>query len=781
MKKSLFIMSMAAALAVLFSACAREEMEGPEQLASEEGVLTSFVFNISTAANQTKQSSSNAQADGSTFHGIVDAKLLSYALPADGSILIEDATADKLDDLSALAAEESINTSKSRRILEMQLPLKTNTVLLYGRGQKPTTGTGGFTPDNCFGKLEAYTVTKEKGSANFQLARRLQDADDENFFTTEKLLAGLLTVIMNTHLKGTNHTAIVGTTTAGDGKYVFDVATTEYPDISWADYITTTNSPVETGHELYPLEQKLSYVYRQMTNIRSGDNELRAGSGEAIRRMVADMWSVVNSIRCGTPISKAEAVAKLMAVRIDAEIDKYFNASIKPQDGSAVSGVDYDDLSNIVTAFGSDSYYPTSGNAASYKPSAGDLTNLENAGKSLKQFPFDFDMPSGVSYLEFVTADKYFRYPQDFNTSEVGGAPSAGGAYNAYSYYYPAEILYFGNSPIRVSNLDHKHADYPENTTDWAKESKWPTKDDKNQDDWVGTHVTSATRSVAMKYDINYGVSMLETKVGYSATVLYNGFLYDNNHAVQKNGNGSISDDTFGPGESNPGEYKEEPDNKIFIKDGSFKLTGVMIGGQPQNVGWDFLPIKDPTEKKKIQGFIFDKAVHNQSIPFSDGTNKSVVSESTATFTPNYTVVFDNYNSEKAENQQDVVYVALEFQNCTDQDFFGNCNIVPKDGYFYLIAALDPKLTFAEGKDIVWPTSGHVIPPYNSDGTSKKVKRVFVQDFMTSATFKFGPKSLQYAYVTMPDLRSSSLTLGLSVDIKWEHGLEYEEVILGGQ
>lgn len=31
------------------------------------------------------------------------------------------------------------------------------------------------------------------------------------------------------------------------------------------------------------------------------------------------------------------------------------------------------------------------------------------------------------------------------------GVPGAGDIYNSKSYYYPAELLYFGNSPIRTT------------------------------------------------------------------------------------------------------------------------------------------------------------------------------------------------------------------------------------------------------------------------------------------------------------------------------------------
>jgi len=51
---------------------------------------------------------------------------------------------------------------------------------------------------------------------------------------------------------------------------------------------------------------------------------------------------------------------------------------------------------------------------------------------------------------------------------------------------------------------------------------------------------------------------------------------------------------------------------------------------------------------------------------------------------------------------------------------------------------------------------------------------------MTTANFKIGEHSLKYAYLTVPDLRSSSVTLGLSVDLKWETGLVFDNIIVGG-
>jgi hypothetical protein len=145
-------------------------------------------------------------------------------------------------------------------------------------------------------------------------------------------------------------------------------------------------------------------------------------------------------------------------------------------------------------------------------------------------------------------------------------------------------------------------------------------------------------------------------------------------------------------------------------------------------------------------------------------------------------MLFDNFKGTQSggiwtADTQDKVYVALEFQNNTGQDFYGNHNIIRNGGYFYLIAELDPNKTGLA--DISWP-SNYVLPPYKADGTSNQVKRVFMQDYMTTAVFTLGVNSLKHAYLTVPDLRAGSMTLGLSVDINWSTGLNFGDVILGG-
>jgi len=830
-------MSVLALLVPGLSGCQREANPLEEQQNGENGVqevVTSFVFNVSTSAARTKQTADDTQAAGDHFRGIVDSKLMAiYSLgdTYDGSILVDDRDADKVYDLSKFAEENKISSSQSRRVLQMSLPLKTNMLVFYGRAGIPAyTTTNGITKDDKYGALENYSVSSLANQSDFELKKRLQDAD--RYYVAEELLAGILTVIMNTGLAdkdddGMADDAISSGEDEGTANaYGFDLAANSYPAVNWADYAAGDTSPVEAGspaegdpedddyvpavpaHDLYPLEAQLKYTYQQMTTIRSDDGELRAAAGEDIIRVITDLWSNINAIRCAAPISGAEAVAKHLAAKIHDHIFVYFAATV-PTDGSALeSKASFKGLtSTVIPNFKIDAFWPKDNNSATkkaseYKPSDADLAKLKVG--DISDFPFSFNMPRGVSYMAFDSESLCFYYPQQFNTSAVSGDPTdptqtdnptTSVPYDANSYFFPAEILYFGNSPVRVSDLEHKTSSYPGTTETgvWSDVSKWPEKvatsakpidpeDDSTwQWDWHGSHVVSSTRSVAMKYDINYGVAMLETKVGYKVTS-----LKDNNHAVQAMNAGYASVEAYDAA----GHSQDEPDKTIPITPDSFKLTGVIVGGQPVHVGWNFLPKKASSTSEIIEtGFIYDKNIANKDIPTPDDA-------------ANYTVVFDNFNANALANSrpQDKVFVALEFQNNTGTDFYGNCNLIREDGYFYLIAALDPADDKATA--ISWPKQtatneiSHIVPPYAEDtydvgegddkvtmhgAHSKEITRVFVQDFVTKATFKFGENSLKYAYLTVPDLRASSVTIGLSVDIQWESGLAYEDVILGGE
>ena len=797
-------------------ACRREEMNSTYD-PNTETVTAQLVFNIATAPT-TKQSAAETQATtSSSFLGIKDAYLLTIAeANKSGKILAQDMDAGDLQNLSdVLGANEvtaSGETQKSHRVMKMSLPLKTNKLLFYGRAARGPlaadfNGIQNVTLDDCYGKLEQYVISKEEGSADFRLARRLEDDEKGIFYSEEKLLSGIFTALMNTGVGSINISANSGPDVATDNDHPmpnYDFAinkdfeadpNTQTPaaggigrKLRWADFADpNTGSPYHryvlqdgTNTPRSALEQVLADLYIQLTTIYTAEGELRAGSGEAILRMITDMWTLVNDVRWRDPNDASEALAKYFADVIYRHIDQYFAAStVGIGAGSSMGGVNFESTSAIVTAIQNDADYWSIANVENamsdeYKLLDADYTNLgqqlHSTSIKLAEFPYIFDLPRGGTHMAFDGTNKYFYYPIGFNTSDMGGDPEAGGKYNAESYYYPSELLYFGNSPVRTSTITHTDTEYPDGVANWNDNTKWSA-------DWSGEYVTSATNSVAMKYNINYGVALLQTQVKFAENIT-DGKLKDNNRAVQIRFRGET-------------EASEERDQEITIKDGMFRLTGIIIGGQPTHVGWDYLPIPAPGTTTKTDGFVFDKAIHAGAQTWSAG----------GTSGPNYTVVFDNFKGTLGEGgiytpatKQNVVNIALEFQNLTGQDFYGNFNLIRDRGYFYLIGQLDPNATVAGANpgdsevanpNIHYPgqktrdnfldrTDGYVVPPYTAEGASQKVPRVFIQDYITKATFIIGEHALKKAYLTVPDLKATSMSLGLSVDMQWEDGLIFD-------
>jgi len=741
MKKKLlfaFVGAIALTGAVGITSCSStndidEENVSPNFNPKTNEVTTQFVFNVSNGNTaSTRQSGAATQASSSLsaddFRGIDNSYIMCFKQGSDANYLSAAATADKSFDMSRVVTAGTLDNSKSRRVLEMSLPLNTNTMLFYGRAINEEDNVTGY---NTYGHLDDYTVTDNLVNVNFQLGRRLSTAQKTEFLEVQNLLATALTCIINT--KG-GEDAVAADATPGDGipPYGFAIDAGE-ANLAWSAY-NSTKSPVTTTKDITPLELKLGNAYKEMTTIQTA--ELRNASGPALKATIQSLWTIVNAVRCATPTNKEEAIAKYMAHLISEHLSQYFTYHTLPATGASVTGVAFKDASAIITAIGNDTYWPAS---VETKPVASAFSHISSMTVTdLGNYPALFNLPQGSTHVKFDNDKKAFYYVENYNSSAVGS-----GKFTVDDYYYPAELCYFGNSPLRVSATEHVVGDYPPSVSLWNTDatSSWPA-------DWSVGHVQSSTRSVAMKNDINYGTSLLCTTVGYDVST-----LKDNNKAVQQRDYGVTEDD-----------------KEITVDGTSFKLVGILIGDQWPKVGWNFLPKTTDTDENYRKGYIYDnKITGNGAIPAS------------GTSSPNYTLCFDNYQDMRvatpadADNKQPKVYIALEFQNNTGVDFFGKDNLIADGCNFYLIGELDP--TGKTGPDL--PTY-HALPPYDAGCTTNTIPRVFIQDHMTTANFKIGVNSLKYAYLTVPDLRSSSVTLGLSVDLKWETGLNFGDVILGG-
>lgn len=752
-KQSIYALMSAIALAgaVGFSSCSSSKDDvgevSPNYNPNTNEALVEFVFNVAPGANHasTRQTADATQAyalaDMTTakFRGIENAHVMCFKDGADGTY-ISDPTgveAAKDFDMARVAATNSLGTGENEsttRVLEMSLPINSNQMIFYGRAIADKTDPKyknkyGYLDDNTNG----YNVSPTLSETYFHLAKRLTTADKQQLEEIERLLAGILTCIMETN-RGTVTTETVD-----------EFLLNGHTDLKWSSLNTMTSenpegtSPIDGSQKLTPLEYKLAKVYKEMTTIHAEEGELRNGSAPALLATITDLWSIVNAVRCATATNEPEAYAKYLATQIDLELLRYFTGSYQ-NDGGPVTGVQFRSIATLINALVSDDYWPGTNPA---RPTAEVFTEITSY-QGLATFPESFALPQGATHLKFHTSsntdtskpdyipENGFYYAVDFNTSAVSGS------FTVDSYFYPAELLYFGNSPLRVSDATYKASEYPKTTASWdATEGDfWTTPKDGHS--WtMNSHVKTSTRSVAMAYDINYGTALLEATVGYSAAT-----LQDNNAYVQ--------DRDY---------HVNEPNNTITPTAGSFKLVGVLIGGQYPKVGWDFLPTGDES-----QGYIYDNVIAaSGSIPATGNSD------------PNYTLVFDNYNSANADNAQNVVYIALELENNTGSGFFGKDNLIPHGSHFYLIGALDPNTKTAPDLP-----DHHALPPYRDDLTTKTVPRVFIQDHKTTVNFKIGQYSLQYAYLNIPDLRSSSVTLGLSVDLSWSDGIDFDEVVIGG-
>jgi len=735
MKRFAYVGAIALLNLLGFSACSSsdETVQEPSPNYNPENneVYTQFVFNVASGSQSSmRQTSAATQASSSLsaeeFRGIDHSHVMCFKQAADGNPLSASTTAAKSFDMSRLVAAGTLDNSNSRRVLEMSLPLNTNTMLFYGKAINESTTPASY---NTYGHLDDYTVTDDLANVNFQLGRRLSTTSKTQFQEVEKLLATVLTCIISTNR---GNAAVAATATPGDGipAYGFDIAATDVPNLKWSAYVSTT-SPVTPSKAITPLELKLGNAYKEMTTIQTA--ELRNASGPALKATIQSLWSIVNAVRCATPTNKEEAIAKYMAHLISQHLAQYFTYATLPPTGASVTGVAFKDASDIITAIGNDGYWPTT---AGTKPNSFSTNVSSMTVTDLGTFPAQFNLPQGATHVKWDGTK--FYYVENYNTSAVGGT-----TFTVDDYYYPAELCYFGNSPLRVSNTEHVVGDYPASVSLWNTEAttSWPS-------DWGVGHVQSSTRSVAMKNDINYGTSLLCATVAYDVST-----LKDNNKAIQQRDYGVT-----------------EEDKTITVTGTSFKLVGVVIGDQWPKVGWNFLPKTTDSDANYRKGYIYDNQITGNGVIPTTGTS-----------TPNYTLVFDNYQDMRVAtpadptNKQSKVYVALEFQNNTGVDFFGKDNLIANGSNFYLIGELDPSSMTGPALPAY-----HALPPYDAGCTTNTISRVFIQDHMTTANFKIGEHSLKYAYLTVPDLRSSSVTLGLSVDLKWETGLVFNDIIVGG-
>ncbi|MDY6417623.1 MAG: hypothetical protein SPK87_02640 [Bacteroidales bacterium] len=743
--------------AVAIVGCQREPVAtSPSDNSEKQEVVVDLVLNVSTGQNSpTKMSDANAQV-ANNFLGIQDAVIIPFETgntETDRYVTLNagHTTGNQFYDLGLLFPTSQIpegdSKEKSRRVVQLSIPLGTDAMLFYGKAYNPTPS--GSTEEERINNLilnrrnrgallnNISTTPTDPTDIEFNLVSRLtgekayipvneSDINLDSYTQTAELMEYILNLII--------YDAAVPA--IASYKAPKDVVTyTELPALTWRDLASK-----QVLHEqLKPLEDMMASAYNKIMTVNN--NEYRGASSYAVSLIMEDLSEIIDAVVNAVPTCKEEAnVIRLSALNIKPNIDKFFD-----HDNSHV----FQQLS-LLQGYVTESLTPTDTQTKEQI-----FEELFGKAKEPADFPYTlFHIPEGAAQMGIDSNGKIeYKIP---NRALLHPGSSEVTAFPPYKYTFPAELAYYVNSPLLVttSNVEDSDTYFPNGYKNWYNEKSWG---DLNLG-WGQGFVGTETKGVAIRDNVNYGVALLETNVAYAPNITT---VQDNRgHFSEAEGNASIS-----------------------INDLSLELYGVLIGNQNVKVNWQY--INTTNDVSDYSFVLYDDVM--ETTRGSDTSASFVKPGSTVT---NYTLVLDNYINQPEQLE---VPIALEFIN-RGVDFWGRDNLIRKDATFYLLG----KLKIADAvRAIDWNITenkmhenpayieryGYQVPPTygvesesagsNGKGKSKKITRVFIQNFTTKANFKIGTETLKHAYVTLPDLRSSQMSLGLSVDLSWESGLEF--------
>ena len=479
---------------------------------------------------------------------------------------------------------------------------------------------------------------------------------------------------------GTNHMLFYGRATKKSDATDFQAG--KITDVGTK---TTENVLANISHELTPINSTANFT----TDTYAGKiiDALNSIANAKVTDGTDYTWTAIGN-ETTLPSWLTENEKKFLAAR--------YKEFTKLKAGSKTSVVEF--IKNLQTALVGET-------GATTIPAERKLTKeiYDKCGEALTaiesiDFPGKFNLPDGAASLSWIAGESKFAYNAPENVT-IG----SGNYINYQNICYPAELSYFVNTTTMVSDKDMSNLSEFPAYNDWTN----PTGANWTGKNFEESAVTNTTKTVGLKEPVQYSVAVLKSTVRCNAATL-------EDNAKQIGGSNT--------------------DQQISVPTDGFKVTGILIGGQPASVDWQY----EPTSSETFANTIYDKEMNGSMYA------KHEASASNA----NYTLVFDN----KKSDAQSPVYVTLELENNSGQAFYGKDGIIQKDTKFYLVGQLNPN------------TNGLTNP--------NSVNRVFVQDYVTTANFKI--KDLKSAYNCIPDLRTSGINVGLAVDLDWKSGITFD-------
>lgn len=800
-----------AAVVMALAACNAEKApDNPTYNPDTNTVNAQFVLNVSTETGKDTKTTADYAQMGGKFLGMSEVHMLAYQLDdsnlgkggaaSQGHFFYNPwvggkAVAASRDyDLGSLFAKDAVSPDKASRVIELALPLGINSVSLFGKATK--------TADSDYqGSVFAEGDPADLTTLKFTLESRLNSQDAYNvgsFFFSSMLTYFLISGLVNENTFWDPSPGVAdnsygfwypipaslegfpATPKDQDTYEVGGVTYTYYTgQLSWKQlgtmhlYTIDDNASTDASkfvktagsvnheavyYKFTALGDALGEAYYVISTVpkKGSYKELRAGSASAILRVCEDLYSIVDRVCSATPTNWEEHCALLLAKVIKGRMDQYFKLTttsfdfIKDSEGMVNVSKLKDVMESVCTQ---EQWSQIEGRVNKYF----DVTYFYNLTAGNYGFPINVGLPYGAAILDCEPdwssqskMDEFF-YVTDIPAYGMGGA-----TFPIANYRYPPELMYYGNSSIRVTDSEKKATDFPSSVANWSDENKWSG--------WTKNGaVQSSTRTVAMKNTINYGTALLQSTVKFKDGITE---LHDNNAALH------------------PGEK----DNVIQINgsSGGFLVTGIVVGGQADVMGWDFTRYPDAGSQYAQMGWDAEHQMYTGLSFKNNGFDKMVYDRVVGgyqvglTTTPIYTMLWDNYDANKPANAQNDVYIGVELLNQTGQDFWGELNLVRKNGVFYLLGKLTLSKAVADARksnpDAFKNLSreDYCYPPFNPlTGETVNAPRVFMQDYVTMAVLNLDVDALKHAYATVPDLRASQVSLGLSIDMAWKPGLAF--------
>ena len=479
---------------------------------------------------------------------------------------------------------------------------------------------------------------------------------------------------------GTSHMLFYGRATRKSGDTDFQTG-----KITDKGEKKTENNLANLSHELTPINSTANFT----TDTEAGKiiDALNAIAKATVTDRKDYTWATIGT-ETTLPTWLTENEKKFLAAR--------YNEFTKLKAGSKTSVVEF--IKNLQTALVGETGEPTIPAERKLTKEIYDKCVAALGAIESINFPGKFNLPDGVASLSWIAGESKFAYNAPENVT-IG----TGNYINYQKICYPAELSYFVNTTTMVSDKDMS------NLNDFPAYNDWTNPTGAN---WTGKNfdekaVENSTKTVGLRAPVQYSVAVLKSTVRCNAAT-----LEDNAKEA-----GSF-----------------DKNQQISVPTNGFKVTGILIGGQPASVDWKY----EPASTGSFANTIYDKEINGSMAA------KNEASASNA----NYTLVFDN----KKSDAQSPVYVTLELENNSDKAFYGKDGIIQKNTKFYLVGQLNPNKT-----GLTNPNS---------------VNRVFVQDYVTTANFNI--TDLKDAYNCIPDLRTSGINVGLAVDLSWKSGITFD-------